>query len=125
VTARRNTNVQWLSLPALVFFALFSANAACIVRCIGMPCHAGAKATPPCHNEGPEEAPTKPCQRPALITSVDSDEVATPARAHVISWGVPERITSLHFPAQAAAVPRERDAPPVSEWRKLSGVIRI
>jgi hypothetical protein len=123
------TNVRWLPVwvSLVLLLALGSASTACIVRCIGVHCHAVAKAknVPPCHNEAPREGPTKPCPQSGVIASADSVAVAKPTLAHVVTWSVPERIAFLPSPAQASAVRQESNSPPGLQSLKLSVVLRV
>src|SRR3954453_22336269 len=93
VITGRNTHVRRLALPIFVLVvALATASAACVARCIGVPCDAAvgraeSAKVPPCHKGKPSDAPANGCKQSLLLAAPpDSLTLTKPAITDLVPF---------------------------------------
>jgi hypothetical protein len=119
--------VRWLSVPiSVIVFLVLTASTACVVRCVGVPCH-GTKETaklPPCHKEKGRESPVYACEQSVLIAKVAETLTLTkPTTLFVPVVGVETSTVALL--GRIAAAAQENIVPPGSWDLHFSVVLRI
>ncbi|HYO81799.1 MAG TPA: hypothetical protein VES20_10380 [Bryobacteraceae bacterium] len=128
MSTRLKTNVTPLSLPiAVLVIALLTVSAACVARCLGVPCHgvAATASVPPCHKEKPTKAPAEGCQQSVLVAAADPLTLTRAATVHFAVTALSAGEASVPRPATVTRVVGESTAPPGSPVLQLSVVLRV
>jgi hypothetical protein len=128
VSTRGATNAKLAFPIAVLVIALVTVSAACVARCVGLPCHGATEAAsvPPCHKEKPSKVPTESCKQSVLVAAaVDSLTLTKAATVHLAAIAIPAAEAALPFPAIESRVVAQRTSPPGSPELQFSVVRRI